>query len=178
PVVLDFSLFYSKYDDLIEPNFTPMEKPIIRFENIEKAQILGFEVSLKTLLFKTAPFFVGFTSLEPKDLKDNKILKYRSRMHLVSSLSIPYKFIAANVDFRYISKIERLDDILKLLMEDYDAIVPIYVLDASLSFDLTGFKLPLSITISAQNLLDYYYVEMVGNLAPTRLISLRIQYKY
>ncbi len=178
PMVVDFSLFYSKYDDLIEPNFTIGEKPFIRFENIAQAQILGFEASLKTLLFKSAPFFVGFTWLEPKDLKDSKILKYRSRFNLVSSLSIPYKFITTNVDFRYISKIERLDDILKFLMEDYDAIVPIYVVDLSLNLDLTNFKLPFFITLSAQNLLDYYYVEMVGNLAPTRLISFRIQYKY
>ncbi|MFN3269596.1 MAG: hypothetical protein ACK42G_03305, partial [Candidatus Kapaibacteriota bacterium] len=71
-----------------------------------------------------------------------------------------------------------LDDMLRLQVEDYDAIVPIYVVDANLKFDLDYFKLPLTINFGVQNLLDYYYVEMVGNLAPTRLVSLRIQYSY
>lgn len=178
PSLIDFSLFYSKYDELIEPNFAINEKPVIRFENISRARIVGLEASFKTLLINFIPFSVGFTFLEPRDLKDNKFLKYRSRYNLVSSVSIPYKFVTTNIDFRYISKIERLDEILKYLMEDYDAIVPVYVLDLSVNFDLSSFKLPLSFTISAQNLFDYYYVEMVGNLAPTRLISLRIQYKH
>ncbi|MEJ5285655.1 hypothetical protein D9V84_07610 [Bacteroidetes/Chlorobi group bacterium Naka2016] len=178
PSIIDFSIFYSYYNDLIEPNFNVQDRPLIRFENISRAQIFGFEISLKTLLFKNIPFFVGFTFLEPKDLKEGKILKYRSKYTLISSVTLPYKFVSATFDFRYISKIERLDDMLRLQVEDYDAIVPIYVVDANLKFDLDYFKLPLTINFGVQNLLDYYYVEMVGNLAPTRLVSLRIQYSY
>lgn len=176
PIILDFSIFYTYFNDLIEPNFRTETKPVIRFENISKARILGSEISLRTLFFRKFPFSLGFTFLDPKDLNEDKVLKYRSKFSLVSSITIPYKFINATLDFRYISKIERLDDMLRLQVEDYDAVVPIYVVDLNLGFDLSHFKLPFSFNISFQNLLDYYYVEMVGNLAPTRLISLRLQY--
>ncbi|MGB9912561.1 MAG: hypothetical protein ACPLRO_04255, partial [Candidatus Kapaibacteriota bacterium] len=145
-------------------------------ENISKARILGFEISFKTNLFNQIPFFVGFTYLDPKDLRENKILKYRSKYTLISSVTLPYRFLSFTFDFRYISKIQRLDDMLSLQVKDYDAIVPIYVVDVNLNFDLMHFKLPFTVNLSVQNLFDYYYVEMVGNLAPTRLVSLRFQY--
>lgn len=176
PSIVDFSAFYSYYNDLIEPNFNVQDRPLIRFENISRAQVVGFEISVQSLLLKEIPFMVGFTYIEPKDLKENKILKYRSKYSLISSITLPYKFFSATFDFRYISKIERLDEMLRLQVEDYDAIVPIYVLDFNLNFDMTKLGLPFILNLGVQNLLDYYYVEMVGNLAPTRLISLRFQY--
>lgn len=176
PFIMDFSLFYSFYNDLIEPSFQREVRPIIRFDNIARAQIFGAEVSFKTLLFKKIPFSFGFTAIEPRDLKENMVLKYRPRYLFVSSFSIPYKFASISVDFRYISKIERLDDMLRLQVQDYDAIVPIYVVDLNLGLDFAYFKIPVSFNLGIQNLLDYYYVEMVGNLAPTRLISLKLKY--
>jgi iron complex outermembrane receptor protein len=176
PVIFDVSMFYSYYNDLIEPTFNTDVSPVIRFENISKARIYGIEFSTKALLFKKIPFSIGVTYLDPKDLNDNQILKYRSRFSLVSTLSLPYKFITTTVDFRYISKIERLDEILKLLVADYDAIVPIYVVDLNLALNLKEFGIPITLNFSVQNLLDYYYVEMVGNLAPTRHLSLRVLY--
>jgi iron complex outermembrane receptor protein len=177
PFLVDFSLFYSYFNDLIEPSYKIIQaKPLIRFENISKARILGFEISFKTNLFNQIPFFVGFTYLDPKDLRENKILKYRSKYTLISSVTLPYRFLSFTFDFRYISKIQRLDDMLSLQVKDYDAIVPIYVVDVNLNFDLMHFKLPFTVNLSVQNLFDYYYVEMVGNLAPTRLVSLRLQY--
>ncbi|MGC9077294.1 MAG: TonB-dependent receptor [Candidatus Kapaibacteriota bacterium] len=177
PFLVDFSLFYSYFNDLIEPSYKIIQaKPLIRFENISKARILGFEISFKTNLFNQIPFFVGFTYLDPKDLRENKILKYRSKYTLISSVTLPYRFLSFTFDFRYISKIQRLDDMLSLQVQDYDAIVPIYVVDVNLNFDLMHFKLPFTVNLSVQNLFDYYYVEMVGNLAPTRLVSLRLQY--
>ncbi|MCX7908377.1 MAG: TonB-dependent receptor [Ignavibacteria bacterium] len=176
PIIFDFSIFYSYYNDLIEPNYSIEGKPRIKFENIMRAQIFGGEFVIRTLLFKKFPFSIGFTAIEPKDLKDNSILKYRSRFSLISSVSIPFNFINSTIDFRYISKIEKLDDMLRLQIEDYDALVPIYVVDLNLGIDLRYFKVPFSFNLAVQNLFDYYYAEMVGNLAPTRLISLKLQY--
>jgi outer membrane receptor protein involved in Fe transport len=39
-------------------------------------------------------------------------------------------------------------------------------------------NLPLSVTLNARNLLNYYYVEILGNLAPIRNISLQVEAKW
>lgn len=176
PLNLDFSLFYSYYRDLIEPTFKQETRPVIFFDNITKAQILGAEILVRTLLFRHLSFQIGATYLEPKDLYDLKVLKYRSKFSLISSVGVQFGIFSSNVDFRYISKISRVDEMLRLQVPDYDAIVPIYVLDFNFGWNLFPLKIPLKFQLSIQNALDYYYVEMVGNLAPTRLISLRIQY--
>jgi len=176
PFLLDFSIFYSYYKDLIEPTFKQETRPIIIFDNITRAQIMGIELSIKTMLYKKIFFQLGATFLEPKDLNDLQILKYRSKFSLITSLGIPFGIFSANFDFRYISKIARIDDMLRLQVPDHDALVPIYVLDVAFNCDLTKLRLPINIQLGIQNALDYYFVEMVGNLAPTRLVSFRIQY--
>lgn len=177
PTQIDFALFYTKYNDLIEPQFDlTLPKPVIKFQNITNAKIFGTELSLQTLLFRFFPFTLGLTFLEPKDLDSAQVLKYRPRWSLVASITLPYENFSFVADFRYISKIERIDETLRLQVSDYDARVPIYVLDFSLLIDFRKYKLPFRLSLSAQNVLDYYYVEMVGNLAPTRLISMKIQY--
>ncbi len=178
PIILDFSFFYSYYRDLIEPTFKQGTRPIIIFDNITKAQIWGTELSVKTFLLRHIDFQIGATFLEPKDLNDLKVLKYRSKFSLISSLGVHFGIFSSNVDFRYISKISRLDEMLRIQVPDYDAIVPICVLDFNIGCNLLSLKVPLTFQLSVQNALDYYYVEMVGNLAPTRLISLRVQYSH
>ncbi|MCX7879212.1 MAG: TonB-dependent receptor [Ignavibacteria bacterium] len=177
PFILDFSLFYSYYKDFIEPNFVQQQAKI-KFDNITKARILGFELSCNTLFFKKIPYTLSILYIDPKDLNDNKILKYRSKWTILNSLTIPYKVFTITADFRYISKIERIDDMLSLQVEDYDARVPIYVLDLHFGLDLKKFRIPITLNLSVTNALDYYYVEIVGNLAPTRLVSLKLQYAY
>lgn len=177
PVIFDFALFYSRFTNLIEPQFDPNQiNPLIKFMNITKAQIYGIEFSLKTLILNKLPFSFGMTYLDPFDLNQKTVLKYRSKFSINSSISIPFSFIKINSDFRYISKIEKIDEILRQQIPDYDARVPIYVLDLYLTFDFKRFHFPIRATISLQNALDYYYVEMVGNLAPTRHLSLKLQY--
>jgi iron complex outermembrane receptor protein len=177
PTRIDFALFYTRFYDLVEPQFDlTMPKPVIKFQNITNAEILGTELSLQTLLFRLLPVTFGLTFLEPKDIDSAMVLKYRPRWNLVASITFPYDNFSVVTDFRYISKIERIDETLRLQVPDYDARVPIYVLDFSLQVDFRKYKLPFRLNFSVQNVLDYYYVEMVGNLAPTRLISMKIQY--
>lgn len=177
PTRIDIAMFYTKYNDLIEPQFDlTSSKPVIKFQNITNAKILGTELYLQTMLFRLFPFTFGLTFLEPKDIDSAMALKYRSRWNLVASITFPYENFSVVTDFRYISKIERIDETLRLQVTDYDARVPIYVLDFSLQIDFRKYKLPFQLNFSIQNVLDYYYVEMVGNLAPTRLISMKIQY--
>lgn len=177
PLILDFVLFYSRYSDLIEPQFDPNQvDPVIKFMNVTKAVIYGLEISTKSLLLNQLPITFAVAYLNPIDLRDGSILKYRSKFSINSSVSIPFNFVNFTADFRYLSKIERIDEILRVQVSDYDARVPIYVLDLYLTFDLKKFSIPLKAILSCQNALDYYYVEMVGNLAPTRHISLKLQF--
>lgn len=177
PFIFDFALFYSRFTNLIEPQFDINQiNPVIKFMNITNARIYGIEFSLRSLILNKLLFSFGTAYLDPFDLNRKTILKYRSKFSINSSISIPFGFVRFNSDFRYISKMEKIDEILRQQVPDYDARVPIYVLDLYLTIDFKRFHLPIRATISLQNVLDYYYVEMVGNLAPTRHLSLKLQY--
>ncbi|MGQ9819347.1 MAG: TonB-dependent receptor [Candidatus Kapaibacteriales bacterium] len=177
PFIFDFALFYSRFTNLIDPQFDPNQiEPVIKFMNITRARIYGIEFSVKTLLFNFLPFSIGMNYLDPFDLNQETVLKYRSKFSINNSLSIPFEFIKFTSDFRYLSKIQKIDEFLRQQVPDSDARVPIYILDLYIIFNLKRFHLPIRVIISLQNALDYYYVEMVGNLAPTRHLSLRVQY--
>jgi len=71
--------------------------------------------------------------------------------------------------------VQNIDTQLGLLVKDSDARVAMNVVDARLIFDIKKiFDFPIKLTLNANNIFDYYYTEMVGNIAPTRLISLQI----
>lgn len=171
---LKFALFQNDLFDLIEPGFTDNSFQTIIFKNLTRARIRGLELSMQSILFALLPFEAGLTMMEPIDLSKNEVLKYRPKfvINLGSGFIInSFKF---KFDYRFSSMIEKVDEELKFQVKDYDARVPVHVLDARIIYDMSdllGFKSEISLI--AKNLLDYYYIEMVGNLAPTRFIGMQ-----
>jgi outer membrane receptor protein involved in Fe transport len=80
------------------------------------------------------------------------------------------------VDYRYLSRQAEVDERLGNLglVANADVRVPVHVVDARVMYDLSvGAEVPLRLTLNGRNIFDYYYVEVPGNLAPTRSVVLQ-----
>lgn len=183
-ILLDAAIFQSNYENLIEPKFVSTFTG--QFVNITKARIRGLEIGLNSTWFRNLlNFNFSYTYLDPKDITDNQVLKFRSR-HLLYT-NILFKLGAFNrmfnprpqyqvgIDFRYLSKIERIDEQFKLYIKDSEERVPIYILDINFSYEDKFFDIPIKYSFHINNLLNYYYVELVGNLAPIRHFVFRVE---
>lgn len=173
----DATIFLSRYKNLIEPQFdTNAATPTIRFQNISNSEIKGFDITMQTQPWKDLEWFLNLTFLDPKDLNKNEILKFRSKLYFTSGLTFYKGGLFFSLLYKYVSKIVKVEDQLRFILNDYEVRVPIHLLDFNVGYNLNKFKLPFEITLTIQNLLDYYYVDLVGNLAPTRFISLGVKY--
>ena len=174
PFEVDFSAFHNELENLIEPTFLTNTAANIQFQNVLYARIQGLELSVKSYLFNTLGIETSFTLMNPRDLSTDKVLNYRSEILWYSRILLPLKYFEFQVDYRYKSRVENVDTQLGLLVKDTDARVDMNVVDARLILDFKKLAdFPLRITLNANNLLDYYYTEMVGNLARTRFFSLQ-----
>jgi outer membrane receptor protein involved in Fe transport len=162
---LDIALFYTTYDNFIEPELTANNE--IQLVNIVEANIEGFElVTNFSIIPDELQLSSGYTYLWARNTRLNKALKYRPRHLLYLNLEYkpaPFEF---RIDFRYWSKVEEIDfRIVELgLVKDGELRVPGYVLD---------FRAGYNFTIGS-SLLNYNYVEAVGNLRPIRNFALGI----
>ncbi len=169
--MIDLALFWNYYWNLIEPVFDVDGK--IFFKNVTEARIQGFEFSANFLPLSPVNLSLGYTYLFPWDLSEKAILKYRPKHILYANASIGYRFFTIGADFRFISKYERIDELLKIVVPDAEERVPIYVIDARFGLNFNKLKILLNIN----NLLQYNYVEIVGNLAPIRNFNLSVDYE-
>jgi iron complex outermembrane receptor protein len=169
--MIDLSVFNNELYDLIEPSFVSTTSNKIQFKNVTRARITGLELDVKSYLFKTIGIESSITFMNPSDVTTNQILNYRSEYLWYSSLRLPYERFEFQLDYRYKSKIKNVDRQLSIIVKDIDARVDLHIVDARISAFI--YK-KIKFTLSAKNMLDYYYTEMVGNLAPTRMIMLQI----
>ena len=179
PWNIDVAIFQSELYELIEPQFVVKgSTSTIQFVNITRARIQGAEISLKGWIGNK---FIGIetslTALSPQDLTTNSTLAFRHNLMWMSRAIFPLKAFEVQVDYRYLSRQEVVDERLANLglVVNGDIRVPVHVIDTRLLFDFMKVNsIPLTLTLNIKNLFDYYYVEVPGNLAPTRQISMQI----
>lgn len=176
----DAAFFQTDYDNFIEPNFINDEGGLaIKFINLPKSRIQGAElVSDYKIIPELLSFNIGYTYLWSQDLKTKKAMKYRPRHRVYAALNYtPYPF-EFGVYYRYWSRIEEIDETIvqppvELIVEG-DLRVEVYVWDLSAGFNFNLFEMPLKISANVYNLLNYNYVEFLGNIQPLRNFSLRL----
>ncbi|TAE24653.1 MAG: TonB-dependent receptor [Candidatus Kapaibacterium sp.] len=175
---VDAALFNNEFTDLVEPRLPDGTNPQIQFINITQARISGAELALTGWLpMRLLGFETSLTAMSPRDVKLDKVLKYRSELLWYSRAIVPIGAFQFQVDYRYQSRFQEVDD-LSVAIRDATARVPIHVVDARVianMFELVG--LPMVLTLNVRNALDYYYNEIIGNLAPTRHITLQVDMK-
>jgi len=176
PFEFDFAVFHNELENLIEPTFVTDGSANIQFRNVVKARIQGLEAGIKTFLFGSLGLETSLTLMNPRDVGTDKILNYRSEILWYTRLLLPFNYFEFQLDYRYKSRVENIDAQLALIVSDTDARTDVNVVDARIIFDIYKlYELPLRLSLNVSNLFDYYYTEMVGNLARTRLISLQIE---
>lgn len=175
----DAAAFVARMEDLIEPQFVVDTVAEIRFINITRALLPGIEITVRGWIWRDIiGVESGATLMAPRDLVEDAPLRFRHAVQwntrLLLNLSERLHFHA---DYRFLSRVERIDDrIVQLgLVPNGDARVPIHVLDVRLLWD-APLAIPLRLSLNVRNALDYYYAEYIGNLGPTRQVSLQAEW--
>lgn len=179
-VHLDGAVFYSRYTDLIEPGFvtTAGSSPFIQFRNVTNAEIFGHEefIEFFPLGSDSLSLRLAYTYVFPRDRTTHAILNFRPRHLLQARVGALIGGLDVSSDLRYLSKYESIDSTLARQVPDGDARVNAYIVDLRAGYDLKAVAdIPLKIVFQVQNLLNYYYVEIVGNMAPLRNYTLRFE---
>jgi len=189
-ISVDLALFNNDFRNLIEPSVqikkyrprpdspTEVTGPVIQFENVTRARIQGVETEIKAeWIQRVLSTDVGYTYIWPRDLSENAILKFRPRHLLYVAGEFSYEHAKLGGDFRFISRIERIDDNLVRLapIVDGDERVDVKIVDLRASYDLIELGTPLRIGFAIKNLLNYTYVELLGNVGPVRTYVLTLE---
>jgi len=170
---LDLAVFLSNYKDLIEPVIDPVDGYAF-FNNVLEAQINGLEAGLIMFIFPDVlDLTLNYTYLLAEDVVTGKALRYRPKNVLYAGLNFNRWNFQFGINFRYISKIEEVDDGLVDLgiVVDGDLRVPTYTTDLNFGYSFVSLDLPLSIYLNIKNIFNYNYVELIGNIRQIRSYS-------
>ena len=174
---LDIALFQNNFYDLIEGGVNPT-RFVIQFNNVTRARIRGFEFGIKADMFnRFLTTDVSYTYIDPIDLSQNTVLKFRPRNLFYASLIAQFRKWQAELNYRFVSRVEAIDENLVRLapIVDGDNRVACNVIDAGITYNLSNLGVPLNIGLTVKNLTNYYYVELLGNLAPLRTYYLSVE---
>ena len=174
---LDAAIFQNEFKNFIEPSVDPKDG-LVYFDNVTRARIQGLELNTNYPFLKNKlKLSLNYTYLWARDLQQNTPLKYRPRHMAYASLD--YSFLNFNVgaDYRYSSKVEQIDyELIKLgVIKDGNKRVEIKVLDLRAGYKLNILSIPAKINFNVNNVFNYNYVELIGNLAPIRNYSLSFE---
>jgi outer membrane receptor for ferrienterochelin and colicins len=172
---IDAAIFNNEYRDYIEPELKADTISYGIFVNVPKARIQGFELDTKyDIVPEKLNLSLSYTYLWTKDLNTNKALKYRPR-HLFYA-NVDYKISPFNFggDIRYLSRIEEIDDLSRFIVDGGQR-VEIFVLDFRAGYNFIFSNVPCRLFLNLNNVLNYYYVELIGNMAPVRNLSLSLE---
>jgi outer membrane receptor protein involved in Fe transport len=170
---LDMAVFFSKYKNLIEPVIDPSDG-LVFFDNVLEAQINGLEAGLTFFILpEILDLTFNYTYLLAEDVVTGKSLRYRPRNVLYAGLAFDKWNFQFGINFRYISKIEEVDDELVDLgiVVDGDLRVPTYTTDVNFGYSFVSLDLPLSLYLNIKNIFNYNYVELIGNIRQIRNYS-------
>jgi len=74
-----------------------------------------------------------------------------------------------------LSRIDRIDKEFAQLIIDGESRVATYVVDLYIHSYLELMKLPMRLSFQINNLLQYHYVELIGNIAPIRNYTITLE---
>jgi outer membrane receptor for ferrienterochelin and colicins len=182
--LLDVAAFRTDYDDLIEAGLIVNGQDVqIQWRNITDARVQGLEASLKLGLrgaLGSLQFSAGYTYVFPEDLTKHDVLKYRPRHICYGNLLGRIGDVSAGVDVRYLSRTDAVDvELVQVgIVPDGDERKEIIVADARLGMDVVALGAPLTATVLLNNVFQYNYVELIGNIMPPRTLILTLEARF
>jgi len=173
-IFADLAVFQNRFTDLIEGSF--LETGQIQFQNITRARIQGVEINLQgNLLGELLSFGLGYTYTDPWDLDLNRFLPFRPRHLLYSTNTLNFYKMSIGIDYRYISKYDRIDEKLALVVPDAGEQVAAHIVDFRIVSPTIFVGIPARMIFQVRNALQYNYIELVGSLAPPRQFILSLE---
>ncbi|KAA3609906.1 MAG: TonB-dependent receptor [Calditrichaeota bacterium] len=170
----DVAIFYNYYWDLIEGGFIPSGQ--IQFQNVTEARISGFELNFfGRLIPQLLSYRIGYTYSDTRDIELDDFLTYRPRHLLYGTLNSKWHFLNFGADYRFISRYDRIDDTFALIIADATERVDAHVVDVRISAGFDFGALPLKMSLQANNVLQYNYIDLVGSIAPIRQFVLALE---
>ena len=170
---LDLAAFSNEYYDMIEPGIDPKDGKVV-FTNLVRARIQGLETSaLINILTDQLTLSFNYTYMWARDLETGLALRYRPRHIFYSGIDFRKWNFEAEINFRYTSRVEEIDEELIDLgiVVDGELRVPVYTTDLKLGYDFLSTGFPLNIYLNIKNIFNYNYIELIGNIRPIRNIS-------
>ncbi len=177
---LDAAIFQNEFYNFIEPGVDPADG-LVKFQNVTRARIQGFEFNSNYTFFKNSlKLSLNYTYLRARDLQQNTALKYRPRNMAFASLDYYFSNFDLGADYRYSSRVEEMDFELVTLgvVKDGRKRTDIKVIDLRAGYKLNLMNLPAKIFLNINNVFNYNYVELIGNLAPIRNYSLSLEFLF
>jgi outer membrane receptor for ferrienterochelin and colicins len=173
---IDGAIFNNEYRDYIEPELrADAASSYGIFVNIPKARLQGFEFDTKyDVVPEKLNLSLSYTYLWTRDLTTNKALKYRPRHLFYANVDYKFSRFEFGGDFRYLSRIEEIDDLSKFIIDGGQR-VEVFVVDLRAGYNFIFSNVPGRIFLNLNNALNYYYVELIGNMAPIRNLSLSLE---
>jgi len=171
---IDLAVFQNEYYKMIEASVDPFDGKIF-FDNLLRARIQGFEASVAlNIIPGILKAYSGYVYLNSKDVDKEKTLKYRPKHSFTGGIEFKNWHLGLGLYFRYHSRVDEIDnELIDLgIVRDGNLRVPVYQTDVNLSYDLIALNLPIALYFNVNNLFNYNYVELVGNLRPIRNFSL------
>ena len=177
--LFDIAGFRSDYDNLIEAGLIVSGTDVeVQWRNVTQARVQGVETSLNLGVFDGGlSTNISYTYVYPQDLTAHDILKYRPRHLFYASLIGRLGWFTAEADFRYVSRMERIDEefVLTGIVPDGDQLVDNKVTDIRASVEFSISSVPMKLTAAVNNLFQYNYVELIANMMPPRTYSLVLE---
>ncbi len=176
-VYSQLSFFYNYYWDLIEGGFQPNGN--IRFENITEARVTGIETNLNwQVIANRLALNLGYTYVNARDALTKDILKYRPRHVLYAAGNVTWFNFEAGVDYRFISRFDTIDETFALIIPDAEERVAAHIVDLRIARKFAIGAFQFGISIQANNVLQYNYVDVIGSIAPIRNFVLSLETIY
>ena len=167
----DIAVFYSRYRDLIEASFITEgeNKGKIQFQNVVEARTGGTEININFQPLPKQLFFnLGYTFVYPRNIELKDYLKYRPRHLLYLHGRWMTGIWTLGADYRFISRYDRIDEELSAIIPDADVRGNAHVVDMRLETDFRWRTMLWRLTLQANNLLQYHYIDQPGSIAPIR----------
>ena len=175
---IDAAVFQNDFWDMIEPeaNVDFDGGLTARFVNLVRARVRGAEAGITFSLFdRMLQPSIGYTFVDGRDIDSDEPLKYRHKHMLVTGLLARIAGGWIEVDYRYLSEVENVDRELGFIIDRHDEHVPVHIVDVSAGSEMMLGGIPVRISASVKNLLQYHYVEFVANVQPIRQFLATVQ---
>ena len=170
---LDAALFWTEARQLIEPTFLVDARGVakIQIQNVSRARLRGLDASLVVTPFPSLTGTIAYLFLDARDLANDSVLAFRPKQLLTLSVDYRWRMFSVGGDFRYSSRIERIE--LEPVFGG-DPRVAAKVLDLRASWQRGA----LAARLLVANALNYIYNLVPRTLEPVRTASVVLTWTY